>query len=407
MPVRRTATSVAIGTVLLSCLTLAPAQSAARRSAPVADYEMPFPCGDTWTGTTRANHSPSSKAIDWNRSNDMGAPVVASAPGVVTTANKVSTGGYGKSIVIDHGNGEDSLYAHLDAVSVSVGQRIDQGMQIGNVGSSGNSTGAHLHFEERTFRKVREPYLHGTRFAFGSTLKSQNCVDVPLAADWTGDGIAEPTVFRRATKAKFRILRPGKPVLVKRLGTSTDEPVIGDWDGRGGANPGVFTPATKTFSLKAKGVVTTFVMGGRTDKPVAGDWNGDGKWEVGLWRASRGLFVLRAANGTKTKLKLGSKDDLPVTGDWDGDGRTDIGVFDPATAQFTLRKVDDEGTVWLGTIRYGAPGDLPVTGDWDGNGRTDLAVWSPATARFALRKAAEPTAARANSISTVTFGRPR
>ncbi|QIX26597.1 VCBS repeat domain-containing M23 family metallopeptidase [Nocardioides sp. JQ2195] len=407
MHVRHTATSVALGTVLLSCLTLAPAQSAARRSAPAADYEMPFPCGQTWTGSTRANHSPSSKAIDWNRADDMGAPVVASAPGVVTTANKVSTGGYGKSVVIDHGNGEDSLYAHLSVVSVSVGQRVDQGMQIGNVGSSGNSTGAHLHFEERKSRTVVFPYLHGTSFVFGSSPKSQNCVDVPLAEDWTGDGIAEPTVFRRATLAKFRIMRPDKPVLVKRLGTATDQPVVGDWDGRGGANPGVYTAATTTFSLKFKGEVTSFVFGTPPDQPVAGDWDGNGRWEVGLWRARKGKFILRSAAGAKTKISLGGKDDLPVTGDWDGDGRTDVGVFDQATARFTLRKVDDEGTVWLGTITYGQPGDLPVTGDWDGNGRTDLGVWSPATAKFAMRRATEPTAARALSISTVKFGRRR
>lgn len=149
MPARTSVTSVAVGTALLTCLALAPAHSAARRSAPVSDYEMPFPCGDTWTGTTRPNHSPSSKAIDWNRANDQGAPVVASAPGVVTTANKKARGGYGKSVVIDHGNGEDSLYAHLSAVSVSVGQRIDQGVQIGNVGSTGNVTGPHLHLEVR------------------------------------------------------------------------------------------------------------------------------------------------------------------------------------------------------------------------------------------------------------------
>lgn len=411
MHLRGTTVSTALGAVLLACLAAAPttsaAPAAARKSAPIADYEMPFPCGQAWTGSTRRNHSPSSKAIDWNRADDMFDPVVASAPGVVTTANKNPSGGYGRSIVIDHGNGEDSLYAHLATVSVTVGQRVDQGMLIGYVGSSGNSTGSHLHFEERKARKVIAPWLHQTPFTFGSTQTSQNCVDVPLAADWLGTGTAMLTVFRRATKARFLIRRPGKGTLIRELGTSTDEPVAGDWDGKGGANPGTFTPSSQTFRLRSPGLKATFVYGRKIDKPVAGDWDGDGRWEVGVWRARASKFLLRSAKGATTTIPIGDNNDLPITGDWDGDGRTDVGVFDEASATFTLRKVDEEGTVWLGRIAYGQRGDLPVTGDWDANGRTDLGVWTPATAVFAQRMASTPTAARARAVTKVKFGRRR
>ena len=73
------------------------------------DLEMPFPCGQAWTGSTRPTHSPSERSIDWNRVDDAGDPVVASAPGVVTTANSTSTRGYGHYVVLDHGSSESTV----------------------------------------------------------------------------------------------------------------------------------------------------------------------------------------------------------------------------------------------------------------------------------------------------------
>ena len=73
---------VALGAAVLTGL---PGPSyAASTSGP--DYEMPFPCGDVWNGSSRYNHSPSALAIDWNRPDDLGAIMVAAAPGVVTSA---------------------------------------------------------------------------------------------------------------------------------------------------------------------------------------------------------------------------------------------------------------------------------------------------------------------------------
>jgi len=55
--------------------------------------------------------------------------------------------GYGYVVVIDHGNGWQTLYAHMSVISVGCGQSVYQGDLIGAIGSTGNSTGAHLHFE--------------------------------------------------------------------------------------------------------------------------------------------------------------------------------------------------------------------------------------------------------------------
>jgi len=78
----------------------------------------------------------------------VGDPVVASDSGVVVYAGW-NASGYGYMVMIDHGNGYQTLYAHLSKVSVSCGQSVNQGNVIGYGGSTGNSTGPHLHFEVR------------------------------------------------------------------------------------------------------------------------------------------------------------------------------------------------------------------------------------------------------------------
>jgi murein DD-endopeptidase MepM/ murein hydrolase activator NlpD len=77
-----------------------------------------------------------------------GAPIYAADSGVVVFSGW-STGGYGNTIVIDHGNGYQTLYGHLSSTAARCGQSVSQGATIGYSGSTGNSTGAHLHFEVR------------------------------------------------------------------------------------------------------------------------------------------------------------------------------------------------------------------------------------------------------------------
>jgi murein DD-endopeptidase MepM/ murein hydrolase activator NlpD len=77
----------------------------------------------------------------------MGAPVVATGNGTVVTAGWM--GGYGKAIIIQHNGVQQTLYGHLSDISVQPGQQIERGTVIGRVGSTGNSTGPHLHFEIR------------------------------------------------------------------------------------------------------------------------------------------------------------------------------------------------------------------------------------------------------------------
>jgi Peptidase family M23 len=377
-------------------------------AAPLTPYQMPFPCGQTWTGSTRSGHSPSTRSIDWNRAEDTGSAVVAAAPGVVAKADATGTSGYGHHVVVDHQNGESTVYAHLDAVVVATGQRVDQGAQLGTVGATGNARGAHLHFEEKSGRSVIAAWFAGAPYRYGAAT-SANCVDVPIAGNFVGDAAAEVGVYRRARRSTFVVNDPAGSARVLPFGRSVDEPVIGDWDGDGASNVGIRVAKRSKFKLQTPTGIRKLVFGVPSDRPVAGDWNGDGLAEVGLHRSSSATFYLRAADGTVSTVVLGDSNDVPVTGDWNGDRVTDLGVFDQATATFALRVVDVQGQVWTAGVQLGAAWDLPVAGDWDGNGITDLGVWSPATATFVQSRTA-PMATQTSQrleATSIRFGRPR
>jgi murein DD-endopeptidase MepM/ murein hydrolase activator NlpD len=77
----------------------------------------------------------------------IGTPILAAADGRVTFAG--SQGGYGNTIEITHSNGLVTRYAHLSGFNATVGTEVKRGVQIGRMGSTGRSTGSHLHFEVR------------------------------------------------------------------------------------------------------------------------------------------------------------------------------------------------------------------------------------------------------------------
>ncbi|MDR3237927.1 MAG: M23 family metallopeptidase [Spirochaetia bacterium] len=85
-----------------------------------------------------------------------GTPVYASSDGTVNRSG-FNKGGYGNLIVIDHGNEISTWYGHLDEILVKEKQKIKKGALIGKVGSTGNSTGPHLHFEVRKGSSTLDP----------------------------------------------------------------------------------------------------------------------------------------------------------------------------------------------------------------------------------------------------------
>jgi murein DD-endopeptidase MepM/ murein hydrolase activator NlpD len=85
----------------------------------------------------------------------IGTRIAATAPGTVITAGK--SGGYGNMVEIDHGNGITTRYAHLSSILVNVGDTISAGEAIGRSGSTGRSTGPHLHYEVRLNGEAVDP----------------------------------------------------------------------------------------------------------------------------------------------------------------------------------------------------------------------------------------------------------
>ncbi len=130
-----------------------------RSNPAVASYYGPGSCGEIYSGAIGTEsfvwpttehyisgygYSSIHHAIDIG--GFLGKPVMATDGGVIVYAGW-SNYGYGNLIVIDHGNGWQSAYAHLSDIAVACGQSVFQGGYIGAMGSTGNSSGPHLHFE--------------------------------------------------------------------------------------------------------------------------------------------------------------------------------------------------------------------------------------------------------------------
>ncbi|MDD5731760.1 MAG: M23 family metallopeptidase [Patescibacteria group bacterium] len=94
--------------------------------------------------------------LDWRNGSD----IIASDTGTVVAASYGWGGGYGNHIIIDHGNGYQTLYAHLSRIDVNLGQNVSRGQHVGVMGSTGISTGTHLHFEVRQNGVAINPLIY-------------------------------------------------------------------------------------------------------------------------------------------------------------------------------------------------------------------------------------------------------
>jgi len=104
-----------------------------------------------------------------------GTIVRTTADGVVIQAEMVA-GGYGRLVIVDHGNGVHTYYAHLSKISVHAGQEVRRGEPIGLVGSSGRTTAPHLHYEVRVGGSPMNP----SRYLANSTIFRQVPKDIPF-----------------------------------------------------------------------------------------------------------------------------------------------------------------------------------------------------------------------------------
>lgn len=135
------------------------ANGAVMTTATSSDYSVtkagngvwPAPASHTITSNYGGRAYPLNGSYNFHLGTDIGAsygtPVISYQSGTVLIASYHWS--YGNYVVVDHGNGMSTLYAHMSALTVSAGQTVSEGQQVGQVGSTGSSTGPHLHFEVR------------------------------------------------------------------------------------------------------------------------------------------------------------------------------------------------------------------------------------------------------------------
>ncbi|MFN2449909.1 MAG: murein hydrolase activator EnvC [Candidatus Baltobacteraceae bacterium] len=145
-------------------------REAARRAAGIVGQStsapgvLIWPVSGTITSPFGYRRSPFGGGMEFHQGLDIAAPmgttVTAAAAGTIISAGWY--GGYGNYILIDHGSGMATGYGHLSQIFVAAGQQVQKGQAIGAVGSTGMSTGPHLHFEVRLSGKPTDPaaYLH-------------------------------------------------------------------------------------------------------------------------------------------------------------------------------------------------------------------------------------------------------
>jgi len=117
---------------------------------------------------------------------DTDSPIRASAPGTVTFAGGNPCCEYGFYVVITEDDGSSTLYAHFESIGVTEGQHVEQGDAIGLGGSTGNSTGKHLHFEVHRNDQVVDPFRFLSAFQSipeGLNAQRSSCSSQPLPVD--------------------------------------------------------------------------------------------------------------------------------------------------------------------------------------------------------------------------------
>ncbi|MEV4076158.1 FG-GAP-like repeat-containing protein [Nonomuraea fuscirosea] len=408
---------VTLVTAVAAIATSVVAAHPALAAGPRPGFRAPWPCGQV---RDYYHHSGEvANAIDFNiaGSGDLGTPALASAPGtVIETVTGHS--GYGNYVRVDHGGGWTSLVAHLDRITVSRGARVDAGQELGKVGTTGNSTGPHLHYEQEADGVNQPIIVDGVAMNYdGQTRRhtSGNCGGgggggglLPLGgspADFNGDGKDDIVTFTRGAAADVYVaLSTGNGFTGTSVkwhdffGLGGETPLTGDFNGDGKDDIITFTHGSAGDVYVALSDGTKFGASAKwhdwfapnNEVPAVGDFNGDGKDDIVTFTrgAAADVYVaLSTGNGfTGTSVKwhdfFGLAGEFPTVGDINGDNKDDIIVFTQgsnadvyvATSTGTSFNPSTKAHDW-----FAPTGELPRVGDFNNDGKDDIVTFTNST----------------------------
>ena len=215
--------------------------------------------------------------------------------------------------------------------------------------------------------------------------------DIPVAADYDGNEITEPAVFRGSNGTWYTSTDPATNYGARQWGVAGDVPVQGDYDRDGVTDLAVFRPITNNWYalLSATSTYRQFAFGTTGDVPVVEDYDGDGRVDPALFTPSTGLWTVLQSSGNHVSFYIqmlwGSATDKPVPADYDGDGKADVAVYRPAEGNwYIFRSSLSAGQTQI--VNFGIAEDDPQPADYDGDGKVDQAVFRPSNGNWWLNR---------------------